>query len=81
MIKDGAKKEKCAVQIVSAQADPDTGTVSQQSAIGRALLGNGKDEAIECALPIGEVTLEILSIDKSLLSHKLSREYQGSLMG
>ena len=64
LIKDGIKREKCAVQIVPTQGDPDAGTVSQQSAIGRALLGNAKDEAIECALPIGEVTLEILHIDK-----------------
>ena len=64
MIKDGEKKEKRAVRIVPTQGDPDTGKISQQSAIGRALLGADIDEKIECTLPIGEVTLKILHIDK-----------------
>ena len=64
MAKDGEKKEKRAVRIVPTQGDPDTGKIAQQSAIGRALLGADIDEKIECTLPIGEVTLKILHIDK-----------------
>lgn len=64
MVKDDGKTEKRSVQIVPTQGDPNAGTITRHSPIGRALLGGYSGEEIECTLPIGEVTLEILSIDK-----------------
>jgi transcription elongation GreA/GreB family factor len=64
MIKDDGKKEKRAVQIIPIQGDPNTGTIAKHSVIGRALLGAYEGEEIECILPIGEVTLKIINVDK-----------------
>lgn len=65
MIKDGGGKEKRSVQIVPTQGDPNGGTIGQHSAIGRALIDCEEGEEVECALPIGEVTLTITKIAKS----------------
>lgn len=64
MLKNDGKKEKRAVQIVPTQGDPSMGTIARHSVIGRALLGACKGEEVECILPLGEVTLQIINIDK-----------------
>jgi transcription elongation GreA/GreB family factor len=64
IVKDDGKKEKRSVQIVPTHGNPDSGTIAQHSAIGRALLGCQKNEETEAILPIGEVTLQVVNIDK-----------------
>lgn len=63
MLKESGKREKRTVQIVPTHGDPDIGTIAQHSAIGRALLGATIGEELECTLPIGEVTIEVVNID------------------
>ena len=64
MQKNDEKKEKRAVKIVPTQGVPSMGTISRHSVIGRALLGASEGEEVECILPLGEVTLQIVNIDK-----------------
>lgn len=61
---DGSEEERT-VRIVPTQGDPGAGTISQHSAIGRALLGGAKGEEVECNLPAGEVILTIIDVVKS----------------
>lgn len=65
MIKEDGKEEKRAAQIVPTQGDPGMGTINQNSAIARALLGSEKGDEIEAILPIGEVTLVVQEIQKA----------------
>ena len=58
------KKEKRAVQIVPSHGSPEQGTIGQHSAIGRALLECAKGEEVECILPMGEASLEVIEITK-----------------
>ena len=62
--KNDGKEEERTVKIVPTQGDPNTGTITKDSIIGRALLGACEGEEIECTLPRGEVTLEIIRVDK-----------------
>lgn len=64
MLKNAGKEEKRAVQIVPTQGDPSMGTIAKHSVIGRALLGACEGEEVECILPLGEVTLKIIKIEK-----------------
>ena len=65
MIKEGGKQEKRSAQIVPTQGDPNSGTIGQHSAVGRALLGNQINDEVEAILPVGEITLIIDEIIKS----------------
>lgn len=65
VVKDGGKHEKCSVQIVPFQGNPNMGTINQNSAIARVLLGSTKGDEVEAILPSGEVTLMIQEIDKT----------------
>lgn len=65
MVKDSGKIEKRAVQIVPAQGNVDLGTIAQNSAIGRALLGCAEQDEVEVILPNGEVILKVYKILKN----------------
>lgn len=46
----------------SAEADPEKGWISNESPIGKALLGRGKGEEIEIEVPAGKMTYLIKNI-------------------
>ena len=48
----------------SAEADPDKGLISDESPVGKALLGHKTGETVTAAAPAGEIELKILSISK-----------------
>ncbi|MBQ0084063.1 MAG: transcription elongation factor GreA [Clostridiales bacterium] len=48
----------------SAEADPDKGLISDESPVGKALLGHKTGETVMAAAPAGEIELKILSISK-----------------
>lgn len=51
--------------LTESEADPDEGIISDQSAVGKALLGNKAGDTVEVALPNGaKATLKILEILK-----------------
>jgi transcription elongation factor GreA len=46
----------------SAEADPASGRLSNESPVGRALLGRKKGETVEVAAPAGAIRLKIMDI-------------------
>jgi transcription elongation factor GreA len=46
----------------SAEADPGAGKLSNESPVGRALMGRKKGEQIEVAVPQGTIRLKVVSI-------------------
>jgi transcription elongation factor GreA len=46
----------------SAEADPASGKLSNESPVGRALMGKKKGEQIEVAVPQGRIRLKVVSI-------------------
>jgi transcription elongation factor GreA len=46
----------------SAEADPSDGRVSNESPLGRALMGRGVGEGVTVSAPGGEIHFEIVSI-------------------
>jgi transcription elongation factor GreA len=64
-IKDLETKESLTYQIVGfAQADPDNGRISDESPVGRALLGKKKGETVNVEVPVGVISYKIMSISK-----------------
>ena len=64
-IKDLETKEKLTYQIVGfAQADPDNGRISDESPVGRALLGKKTGETVNVEVPVGVLSFKIMSISK-----------------
>ena len=64
-IKDLETKEKLTYQIVGfAQADPDQGRISDESPVGRALLGKKTGETVHVEVPVGVISYKIMSISK-----------------
>ncbi len=64
-VKDKELKEEFTYQIVGyAQADPDKGRISDESPIGKSLLGHKVGDKVEVEAPIGIITLKILEIIK-----------------
>jgi len=62
---DQTYEEELEFQIIGkAQANPDEKRVSDESPIGRALLGHAVGEVVEVETPGGPVSMEILSISK-----------------
>lgn len=55
-------KEKTYHIVGSEEADPAAGKVSNESPIGKALLGHEKGETFETAMPAGTMTYTILDI-------------------
>lgn len=46
-----------------AESDPLEGRISNESPIGKALLGKGKGDKVTVPIPTGEMTLEILKVE------------------
>ena len=64
-IKDLETKEKLTYQIVGfAQADPDQGRISDESPVGRALLGKKTGETVHVEVPVGVLSYKIMAISK-----------------
>lgn len=64
-IKDLETKEKLTYQIVGfAQADPDNGRISDESPVGKALLGRKTGETVNVEVPVGVLSFKIMSISK-----------------
>lgn len=47
----------------STEANPDEGKISNESPIGKALMGRGKGEEIEVQVPSGTITYKIVHIE------------------
>ena len=57
--------DKLEYQIVgSAESDPSENKISNESPLGKALLGMGKGKTIEVAAPVGQIQYKILKISK-----------------
>ena len=57
--------EECEYRIVgSAEADPQSGYISDESPVGRALLGHRVGESVVADAPAGEISFQILEISK-----------------
>ena len=64
-IKDLETKEKLTYQIVGfAQADPDNGRISDESPVGKALIGKKTGETVNVEVPVGVISFKIMSISK-----------------
>ena len=64
-IKDLEYNELDTFQIVGSQeADPDAGTISDDSPLGKALMGGTVGQTIEVAAPVGTVKFQIKKIEK-----------------
>jgi len=62
---DQTYEEEMEFQIIGkAQADPDEQRISDESPVGRALLGHRAGDIVEVETPAGIVTFEIKSISK-----------------
>ena len=62
---DQTYNEEMKFQIIGkAQADPDENRISDESPVGRALLGRRAGDVVEVETPAGLVTLEIKEISK-----------------
>ncbi len=48
----------------SAEADPDSGLISDESPVGKALLGHKAGETVTAEAPAGEIEFKIISISK-----------------
>ena len=65
VIKDMELKEEFEYTIVGfAQADPDKHKLSDESPVGKALIGHKKGEKITVEAPAGELTFKIVKISK-----------------
>lgn len=64
-IKDANSKEQFTYAIVgSAEADPISGKISDESPVGKALIGHKVKETIEVELPDGKALYKIVDIKK-----------------
>jgi transcription elongation factor GreA len=62
-VKDVDRKRDSTYRIVgSAEADPSAGRLSNESPVGRALMGRKKGETIEVSVPAGVLKLKIVNI-------------------
>jgi transcription elongation factor GreA len=62
-VKDVDRKRDSTYRIVgSAEADPSAGRLSNESPVGRALMGKKKGEKIEVSVPAGVLKLKIVNI-------------------
>jgi transcription elongation factor GreA len=58
---DGGESEEYEI-VGSAEADPAANKLSNESPVGRAVLGHKKGETVEVAAPAGAIKLKIMSI-------------------
>ena len=62
-VKDIDRKRDATYRIVgSAEADPTAGRLSNESPVGRALMGRKKGETVEVSVPAGVLKLKIVNI-------------------
>ena len=63
IVKVKSSKEKVKFQIVGAtEADPFEGKISNESAVGKALIGNKKGDTVEVEVIDGKITYKIMEI-------------------
>ena len=63
IVKEKGSKEKVKFQIVGAtEADPFEGKISNESAVGKALIGNKKGDTVEFEVIDGKITYKIMEI-------------------
>ena len=63
IVKEKGSKEKVKFQIVGAtEADPFEGKISNESAVGTALIGNNKGDTVEVEVIDGKITYKIMEI-------------------
>ena len=63
IVKEKGSKEKVKFQIVGAtEADPFEGKISNESAVGKALIGNKKGDTDEVEVIDGKITYKIMEI-------------------
>jgi transcription elongation factor GreA len=48
----------------SAEADPENGLISDESPVGKALLGSKVGQIVKAEAPAGEIELKIVAISK-----------------
>lgn len=64
-VKDVEFDEIMEIKIVgSAESDPDNGYISDESPVGKALIGAKVGDVVKAEAPSGEIDLEVLSISK-----------------
>ncbi len=62
-LKDLTSGEELAYMIVgTAEADPDEDKISNESPVGRALLGKRKGDVVEVVVPVGKMRYTVLQI-------------------
>ena len=63
IVKEKGSKEKVKFQIVGdTEADPFEGKISNESAVGKALIGNKKGDTVEVEVIDGKITYKIMEI-------------------
>ena len=63
IVKEKGSKEKVKFQIVGAtEADPFEGKISNESAVGKALIGNKNGDTVEVEVIDGKITYKIMEI-------------------
>jgi len=60
---EGADLEETYVIVGSMEADPHNGRISNESPMGKALLGKKKGDAVTVDTPGGEITFEIVRVE------------------
>lgn len=62
VLKKGAKEEKTYVLVGSEEADAEEGKISNESPLGKALIGKGKADVVTVSAPKGEISYTIKAI-------------------
>lgn len=62
VVKKGEKEEKVFTLVGSEEADSVGGKISNESPLGKALIGSGKGDAVVVTTPKGEVTYTVKSV-------------------
>ena len=58
----GYKEQETFTIVGAAEADPGKGKISNDSPLGRALIGHKKDESVQVKAPDGEFTVKIIKV-------------------
>lgn len=62
-IKEGRKKPKVYTIVGAAEANPRTGRISNESPLGKALLGNKVGNKVDVIAPVGSFVVRIVKIE------------------
>lgn len=52
--------------VTTTEADPEVNKISQDSPVGKALIGHQAGDTVTVETPVGKIDFEIISVDKSL---------------